>query len=232
MEQHYQEYQENQENQENQGSILRGLIGAVLGALLGGALWCIIAIGTGKMYSVIGFLVGMVVGFGYDLFKGRKGTARMMIVLVCVLLAAIGGTVVAQGCWLHDWYVEESDFIATASKEELLRRYYVEEDVALYDSSPKVIQERMLEMVEVSIPSEEEYYQLFLSDSEYISDVIGNCVTSAFFAVLGSLPLILNNGKGKKQRASAEQSVNFDEAALELPAGDEASADADTEAQA
>lgn len=221
-----------QQKQEKQGSILRGLIGAVLGAIIGGALWCAIAIGTEKMYSVIGFLVGMVVGFGYDLFKGRKGTARMVIVLVCVLIAAIGGTLVAQGYWLRNWYVQESDFIATASKEELLRRYYAEEDIALYDSSPKVIQERLLENVEVTMPSEEEYYQMFLEDSDCIGEVIGNCVASAFFAVLGSVTLILNNGKGKKARASAEQTVNFDEAALDLPEGDETSAQADDEAQA
>lgn len=224
--------QQKQAIQEKQGSILRGLIGAVLGAILGGALWCAIAIGTETIYSVIGLLVGLVVGFGYDLFKGRKGLARMVIVLVCVLIAAIGGTVVAHAYWLHDWYAEEAEFIATASKEELLRTYYTEEDIATYDSYPTLLQERMLELVEVTMPSEEEYYEMFLTDSDYIGEVIGNCVTSAFFAVLGSFALILNNGKIKKQRASDEQTINFDEAALDLPEGNEASADTDEEAQA
>lgn len=224
--------QQKQAIQKKQGSILRGLIGAVLGAVLGGALWCAIAIGTETIYSVIGLLVGLVVGFGYDLFKGRKGLARMVIVLVCVLIAAIGGTVVAHAYWLHDWYAEEAEFIATASKEELLRNYYTEEDIAAYDSYPTLLQERMLELVDVTMPSEEEYYEMFLTDSDYIGEVIGNCVTSALFAVLGSFALILNNGKVKKQRASDEQTINFDEAALDLPEGDEASADTNEEAQA
>lgn len=220
-----------QQKQENQGSVLRGLIGAVLGAILGGALWCVIAIGTEKMYSIIGFLVGMAVGFGYDLFKGRKGAARMTIVLACVLIAAIGGTVAAHVYWVRSWYVQESDFIATASKEELFRAYSTEEEVAAFESYPTVLRERLLEKMEVTMPGEEEYYQMFLEDTEYVSSVIGDCVSSAFFAVLGSFTLILNNGKVRKERASAEQAVNFDEAALDLPEGDE-SAQADEEAQA
>lgn len=220
-----------QQKQENQGSILRGLIGAVLGALLGGALWCIIAIGTEKMYSIIGFFVGMIVGCGYDLFKGRKGAARMAIVLVCVIIAALGGTVVAHAYWLHDWYAKECNFIATASKEELFRAYSTEEEIAAFEDYPTVLQERLLETMEITMPSEEEYYRLYLADAECVSSVIGDCVSSAFFAVLGSFTLILGNGEKSRTRTSGKQSVNFDEAALDLPEGDE-SAEAGEETQA
>lgn len=203
-----------QETQEKQGSVVRGLIGAVLGALIGAAIWCAVAIGTEKIYSLIGFVVGLLVSYGYDLLKGRKGTIRMIIVLVCVILSVVVGTIGAYGWWLHDWYEEESEFIATATKQELAEAYLTEEELAELNSYPDVLKQRALESLEVTMPTEAEYYHLYLEDSEFIGDVGGECVSSVFFALLGSFALILNNGK--KEKAANSTSVNFNEAALEM----------------
>lgn len=224
--------QQNYENtNENQGSIVRGLIGAIIGAVIGAVLWAVIAIGTEKIYSIVGFLIGLIVGFGYDLFKGRKGAARMVIVAVCVILSVVSGIVAANIYLLHDGYREECDFIATATKQELVDRYCTEEELAMLESYPAVLRQRMIDSFEVEMPGEEEFIKLCVEDPEFTSGVAGDCVTSAFFALLGSYALILNNGKIKKQRASDTQTVDFDEAALDLPTeNDEASAE-DEQAQ-
>lgn len=210
-----------QETAQKQGSVVRGLIGAIVGAILGAALWCAVAIGTEHIYALIGFVVGLLVGWGYDLLKGRKGTIRMVVVLVCVILSVVLGTVAAYGWWLHDWYVDERDFIATATKQELAEAYLTEEELAELNSYPAALKERALSSLEVTMPSEEEYFQLYLSDSSFISDVGGECISSVFFALLGSFALILNNGKKEKSVAAQTSTVAFNEAALEMTKADD-----------
>lgn len=227
-----------QNNTETQGSVVRGVIGAVLGALIGAAIWCVVAIGTEKIWSLIGLAIGFIVGFGYDLLKGRKGTIRMVVVLVCVIVSVVGGTIAAHGWWLHEAYVEESEFIATASKQELAEVYLSEEELAELNSYPETIKQRALSTLEVTMPDEAEYYRMFLNDSEFLSAVGGECVSSIFFGLLGSFALILNNGKKEKAATTNvdSASVSFDEAAVNLatvPAQEEGAEDkSDQEVQA
>ena len=65
------------------------------------------------------------------------------------------------------------------------------------------------------MPAENEYFQLVLEDSTLISEFGGDCVSSIFFALLGSFALILNNGK-KEQSDDHTGSVEFNEAALDM----------------
>ena len=229
-------YASAQEQPQKNGSIVRGLIGAIIGALIGAALWCAVAIGTEHIYAIIGFVVGLLVGWGYDLLKGRKGTIRMVTVLVCVILSVVLGTVAAYGWWLHDWYVEERDFIATATKEELAEAYLSEEELAELNTYPAALKERALSSLEVTMPSEEEYFHLYLSDSSFIADVGGECISSVFFALLGSFALILNNGKKEKTVAAQTSTAELNEAAFEVTpensAATEAATEPDKEAQA
>ncbi len=199
--------------EEKQGSVVRGLIGAIIGAVIGAVIWAVVAVVTEHIYSLIGLAIGFIVGFGYDLLKGRKGTIRMIVVLVCVILSVVVGTIGTYAWWLHTWYQDEVDFIATATKEELAEQYLSPEELAELNSYPAVLKERALQSLEITMPSEEEYYQLYLQDSSFVSDIGGECASSIFFALLGSLALILNNGKKKEE----PQPVNFDEAAVYTP---------------
>ncbi len=204
-------YEYVQQEQDQQGSIVRGLIGAVVGAVLGAVIWAAVAVLTEHIFALIGLLIGFIVGYGYDLLKGRKGTVRMVVVLVCVVLSIVVGTIGTYAWWMHTWYQDECDFIATATKEELAEQYLSEEELAELNSAPAILKKRALDSLEITMPSEEEYYQLMLADSEFTGQVRSECVTSLFFGLLGSLGLILNNGK-KKEEA---QPVNFDEAAVD-----------------
>lgn len=206
-----------QATEEKQGSVVRGVIGAVIGAIIGAVLWCVVAIVTEKIWSLIGLAIGLIVGFGYDLLKGRKGTLRMVTVLVCVILSVVAGTVGAYAWWLHESYVEESEFIATATKQELAEVYLTAEELAELNSYPETLKQRALNSLEVTMPSEEEFYQLYLNDSEFMGDVGGECVSSIFFALLGSFALILNNGKKEKENTNIEAAaVNLDAAAVDM----------------
>ena len=207
-------YEYSAESAEQNGSIIRGLIGAILGALVGAVLWCGFTIIAEAVWAMVGFVVGLIVGFGYDLFKGRKGTIRMVVVLICVILSVVLGTIGTYAWWMHDWYVDETDFIATASKQELVEAYMTEEELAEFNSYPAVLQQRVLEAFEVTMVSEQEYFQLMLQDKELIKDIGSECLTSIFFALLGSFTLIRNNGR---KSSKEEQTVNFDEAAQEQP---------------
>lgn len=197
-----------QDEEKRNGSIPGGLFGALLGALVGAVLWCLVAILTEHIYAMIGFVVGLIVGFGYDLLKGRKGIVRMITVLVCVILSVVLGTVGAYAWWMHDSYVEETEFIATATKEELAEAYLSPEELADLHSYPAALQRVMLESLEVTMPSENEYYQLMLQDSEFIKDVSGECLSSIFFALLGSFALILSGGKKDNESTDTAEAVS------------------------
>lgn len=206
-------YEYVQETQEKQGSIVRGLVGAILGAVIGAVLWCVIGVVTGYMYSLIGFVVGLLVGFGYDLFKGRKGTIRTVVMLVSVIISLVVGSLLTEAYFLHDAYVSEVEFAQNASKQELIEFYSTEEELAEYHALPAPLKAVYEQTFYVELYSELEVFQMSLANTEYVRDVLSNCVQSIFFGLLGSFTLILNNGK--KKSVTNTKAVNFDEALSE-----------------
>lgn len=207
-------YEYVQEAQEKQGSLLRGIIGAVLGAIVGAALWCIFSIMTEMVWSMVGFVVGLLVGFGYDLLKGRKGTIRMVVVFLCVIISLIGGTLLTEAYFIHDSYVDEVKFVETATKQELIEFYCTEEELAEYNALPAPMKAVYEKTFYVELYSEKEVFQMMLEDQEYTKGVVSNCLQSVLFGLLGSFALIVKNG-GKGKKATDTRTVNFDEAALD-----------------
>lgn len=183
---------------ENKTKPLGGILGALTGACIGAALWCVISVATDHIYAIIGFLIGLLVGFGYDLFRGKSGVARMVTILVCVILSVTAGTLGSYAWWLHDWYTDECSFIATATKQELAEVYLTPEELAEVNAYPETIKEKVLATLEVTMPSEAEYYRLYMEDDEFVKGVASDCFSSIFFGLLGSLTLILNAGKKQK----------------------------------
>lgn len=207
-------YEYVQETEEKQGSIARGIIGAVLGALIGAALWCIYSITTETVWSMVGFIVGLLVGFGYDLFKGRKGTIRMVVVFLCVIISLVGGTLMTEVYYLHDAYTSETEFVEHATKKELIEYYCTEEELAEYNALPSPLKALYENSFYIEIVPEEEFFQLMLADEQYTKEVFSNCVQSVMFGLLGSFALIVKNG-GKSKKVTDTKTVNFDEAALD-----------------
>jgi len=73
----------------------RGIWGAVLGALLGAAVW-VLMYRLGYFATIICVLIGLLASVGYDLFKGRPGKEKLVTVTVCTLAAVLLGTVVGS----------------------------------------------------------------------------------------------------------------------------------------
>ena len=203
-------------HENKQKRVLSGLIGALLGALIGAVIWCLVSVGTEHIYAMVGTIVGLIVGYGYDLLKGRKGTIRMVIVFLCVILSVTMGTIGTYGWWIHEWYVEENDFIANATKQELAEAYLTSEELAELNSYPAALKQRVLNDFEVTMPSEFEYYRLYLEDPAFLGDVGGECISSILFALLGSFALILSNGKRSSTMETSEATFTAEAVAHDL----------------
>ena len=91
---------------EPQGSVLRGAIGAVIGALLGAVVWALVGM-LGYIASVVGFVIAFLASKGYDLLKGRPGAPKLVILIICVILAVIVGNLGLAAYQVHQVYVEE-----------------------------------------------------------------------------------------------------------------------------
>lgn len=80
---------------EDTGSYLTGAIGAVLGALLGAVVWAVVLLG-GYVASLVGLLIGWLADKGYNLFMGRKGKGKIVILIVAIILGVVIGTIGAD----------------------------------------------------------------------------------------------------------------------------------------
>ena len=74
---------------EQQGSIIRGLIGALLGGIVGAVIAGLVYLILEQTSTLLGFVIGFLVGGGYNLLKGRKGVSLLVIGIVCSLLAVV-----------------------------------------------------------------------------------------------------------------------------------------------
>lgn len=209
-------YEVMEQSEKEQGSVARGLLGALIAALLGAVCWAVIGVLTNKVFAVVGLLVGFMVCFGYDLFKGRDGVARMVIVAVCVVLAVVAGDIGYYGWSIHSWYQEEADLLANGTDDEIAEYYYAPESYEQYKAASKFDKLYAINTLKAEVTvTEEQYVQNLLSNSEFTASVMKDCGQSIFFGLLGSFGLILS---GKKKKAEEAQPVNFDEARVNADA--------------
>lgn len=84
--------QENaQRLQENDGSYATGTIGAILGSVVGAAVWAVVLMG-GWVASIVGLLIGFLANTGYNLLKGKQGKGKIAILIVAVIIGVVLGT--------------------------------------------------------------------------------------------------------------------------------------------
>lgn len=68
-----------------------GVPGAALGALVGAVLF-VLLYNLGVAARIAGLLIGLLASWGYDLFKGKPGRAKLAPVIVCSLIAVLLAT--------------------------------------------------------------------------------------------------------------------------------------------
>ena len=173
-----------QETQENKGSVITGFIGALLGAAIGAVLWTVVGM-LGYVASIVGFVIAFLADKGYDLFKGRQGTIKMIVLILCVVLAVGAGTVGTAVWALHDVYTEEVNALTEIEKK-------------LYDIMP-----------------EDEFILMGLSDSEIQGEILKDAGMGLIFGFLGSFGLIKAAKNNRKQTVEpAPQEATIEMAAV------------------
>ena len=92
--------------EEPKGSVVMGILGAVIGALIGAAVWALVGM-AGYIVSAVGLLTAFLADKGYDLLHGRQGKIKVVVLLVCVILAVLLGNVGTTAIQIHQVYEEE-----------------------------------------------------------------------------------------------------------------------------
>ena len=157
---------------EKKGSIIGGFIGALLGASIGAVVWTLVGM-MGYVASIVGFVIAFLADKGYDLFKGRQGTAKMIVLILCVVLAVGAGTVGTYVWAIHDEYNNQ-----LAELTEFEKKYY-------------------------EIATEAEFMQDLLADSEVQSGMLKDAGMGLVFGLLGSFGLIKAAKKKHPEAAPA-----------------------------
>lgn len=161
-----------QETQEKKGSVITGFIGALLGAAISAVAWAAVGM-MGYIASIIGFVIAFLADKGYDLFKGRQGTVKMVILIICVVLAVAAGTLGTAVWQIHNEYTEQINALTDLEKK-------------MYD-----------------IMTEGEFMKEILMDSEVQTSLIKDSALGLVFGILGSFGLISAAKNGKKKQAAA-----------------------------
>ncbi|MBR7122013.1 MAG: hypothetical protein IKC95_00930 [Oscillospiraceae bacterium] len=82
------------------GSYFNGTIGAILGMLIGAVAWGFV-LAAGYLASLVGLAMGWLSAKGYDLFRGKQGKGKVAILIVCILVGVLLGTVLGEGISLY-----------------------------------------------------------------------------------------------------------------------------------
>lgn len=87
--------EEEAERRADMGSYATGTIGALLGAAVGAVVWALVLL-LGYVASVVGLLIGWLAERGYNLFRGKQGKAKVLILIIAVILGVLLGTLAAD----------------------------------------------------------------------------------------------------------------------------------------
>ena len=81
-----------QRRDEDTGSYVKGFFGALIGAMLGSAVWAVVLY-LGYVASLVGLLIGWLAEKGYTLLKGKQGKGKLAILIVVIILGVLVGTI-------------------------------------------------------------------------------------------------------------------------------------------
>ena len=90
---------EENRREEARGNYITGFVGALIGALLGAVVWTLVLMG-GYVMSVIGLLIGFLAEKGYNLFRGKQGKGKVLILILAVIVGVIVGNMGAEVVYL------------------------------------------------------------------------------------------------------------------------------------
>ena len=156
-------YETNPEEVKLEGSYIRGLIGALIGTLIGAVLWCLVG-QLDVMSSVVGFSIGWLAEKGYTLMKGKVGTGKVVILVICVILGVLLGMFASE---YVGWYQGIAEFYPDAAVTIGDRNVPVS-----YEDIPKLI------------------LYFFFADGSTMGAVITDLVLGLVFAFVGVFTIL------------------------------------------
>lgn len=80
-----------QQQSQDGGSYLKGLLGALGGAAIGAIVWALVLL-MGYVAGLVGFVIGWLAEKGYNLLHGKRGKAKVLILIVAVVFGVVLGT--------------------------------------------------------------------------------------------------------------------------------------------
>ena len=80
--------EQNENHKDSAFSYIRGILGAAIGALIGGIPWLIVYL-MGWVVGILAFLIGIVSFFGYKLFKGPKNRTSANVIVYLFSIASV-----------------------------------------------------------------------------------------------------------------------------------------------
>lgn len=92
---------DNTQRAEAGGSYLLGTIGALLGAAVGAVLWGFVLY-SGYVASIVGLVIGFLAEKGYNLFRGKQGKAKVLILILAVVFGVLAGTFASDAITLAE----------------------------------------------------------------------------------------------------------------------------------
>ena len=84
-----------QAKEERTGSYGMGVLGAFLGALLGAVVWAFV-LSFGYVASLVGFVIGWLAEKGYNLFRGKQGKGKVVVLILAVIFGVVFGTLLSE----------------------------------------------------------------------------------------------------------------------------------------
>ena len=77
------------------GTYIMGAVGAFAGAALGAAVWALVLM-LGYVASIVGFVIGWLSQFGYNLLKGKQGKGKLAVLALAIIFGVLLGTIAAD----------------------------------------------------------------------------------------------------------------------------------------
>ena len=78
-----------EEYQAAPGNYVKGLLGSIGGALIGGIVWIALAVFAGLMFSFVAVLISYLAAMGYDKMKGKQNKIKILINVSVSVIAVV-----------------------------------------------------------------------------------------------------------------------------------------------
>lgn len=160
---------------DKKSSVFSGFIGAFIGAVVGTVAWILVG-RLNYISSAVGLLTAVLSAKLYDAFGGRQGAPKVLVLIICVLIAVLAGNLGTVYWQAYDLYKED---VAAYGKAVVHRAYGVKNSLG--------------------------YFFALMGESENLGILVKNTLMGLVFAAIGCYGVIVNSAKTRKAQETYER---------------------------